>query len=242
MAPELHQGRPYTQKADTWAFGCTIFELCALQPAYPDHAVHGFKMRRKLPPGYSKELTGLIDQCLKIAPSSRPNVGELFDKNQTILWTRRSQEWQQRWNQLDAQKRRLQEMEQELAKHREAQVQFQTPVEKIEVHGSFDRRRRSSEALADAACSLQDDETRMESAMDKCRPTAGHITISNVIIELQPTWDVLENFLKDQLDFSDRDREVLIRCRLGAFKKLFGEKQTQLFLDHQLKVSRVQLP
>lgn len=263
MSPELYEGGPYSQKIDTWAFGCAIFELCALQTAYEKPEVKGFGKRGKLPPEYSKELTGFIDQCLTIAPRKRPSIGDLFEQNQVILWTRRSQEWQQRWKQkmemveyteeinrdqlaaLDQTKTQetgLHKMKQGPIKHREAQIQFENSTKKSGIQESFTHRHRSSKISADTIHNLQDVEALMERAIGDAKSklmfSADHIAISNVIIELKPTWDVLEKFLKQKLKFSDQDREVLIRCRLGTFKKLLGEQQTQIFLLYELKMNK----
>ena len=37
IAPEVHGGIPYNEKADVWALGCTFYELASLQPAFSGH-------------------------------------------------------------------------------------------------------------------------------------------------------------------------------------------------------------
>ena len=37
LAPEVHGGIPYNEKADVWALGCILYELASLQPAFSGH-------------------------------------------------------------------------------------------------------------------------------------------------------------------------------------------------------------
>lgn len=34
MAPEIWSHSPYDEKADVWALGCVLFELCGLRPPF----------------------------------------------------------------------------------------------------------------------------------------------------------------------------------------------------------------
>ena len=35
MSPEALDSQPYSMKSDVWALGCVLYEMCALQPAFP---------------------------------------------------------------------------------------------------------------------------------------------------------------------------------------------------------------
>ena len=37
--PELVQERPYTDKADVWALGCILYEMCMLQPPFAEGSI-----------------------------------------------------------------------------------------------------------------------------------------------------------------------------------------------------------
>ena len=34
MSPEVCESKPYTYKADSWALGCVLYELCSLEHAF----------------------------------------------------------------------------------------------------------------------------------------------------------------------------------------------------------------
>lgn len=34
LSPEICRNKPYGQKADVWALGCVLYEMCALKPAF----------------------------------------------------------------------------------------------------------------------------------------------------------------------------------------------------------------
>ena len=40
-APELSDNHPFTQQCDVWAAGCIVYELTALQKAFPGDNVMG---------------------------------------------------------------------------------------------------------------------------------------------------------------------------------------------------------
>lgn len=35
-SPELVQDQPYGEKADIWAVGCILYQMCALSPPFPN--------------------------------------------------------------------------------------------------------------------------------------------------------------------------------------------------------------
>ncbi|XP_061454490.1 serine/threonine-protein kinase Nek3-like [Rhineura floridana] len=78
LSPELCENMPYSSKADIWALGCVLFEMCALHPPFQALSLLGlFKKIVKgdhapIPPCYSVPLHGLIQATLQRDPEERP--------------------------------------------------------------------------------------------------------------------------------------------------------------------------
>nr|XP_033802068.1 serine/threonine-protein kinase Nek6-like [Geotrypetes seraphini] len=80
LSPELCQDVPYSSKADIWALGCLLFELCALKPAF--HAMNLISLFYKIvmgeyarvPECYSESVHGLIKTILNKCPEERPSA------------------------------------------------------------------------------------------------------------------------------------------------------------------------
>lgn len=85
LSPESCQDMPYSSKADVWALGCLLFEMCALHYAFDatnfvslfykivkvDHA--------EVPSRYSSSLADLIKQLLSKSPDNRPSAGTILN-------------------------------------------------------------------------------------------------------------------------------------------------------------------
>lgn len=85
LAPELCKGRPYGQKADMWALGCVLHELCTLVPTFTassmDSLLHRIKRGiydKQIPPQYSSDLALLIKRLLTLDPTLRPSIGDVM--------------------------------------------------------------------------------------------------------------------------------------------------------------------
>ncbi|PAA80928.1 hypothetical protein BOX15_Mlig011736g1 [Macrostomum lignano] len=89
MAPELFMGEgdsiPYSAKTDVWAFGCTVYELTAMQP--PDANVQHFRIAvlrcggRAMPriaDGFSAGLKDFYLRCVDYDPRKRADTAELL--------------------------------------------------------------------------------------------------------------------------------------------------------------------
>ncbi|XP_053130171.1 uncharacterized protein LOC128335618 [Hemicordylus capensis] len=80
LSPELCKDVPYSSKADIWALGCLLFELCALQPPFEAFSLIGLfhKIVREdhapVPGCYSEGLRGLIRAILQKDPQKRPSA------------------------------------------------------------------------------------------------------------------------------------------------------------------------
>ncbi|XP_042334466.1 serine/threonine-protein kinase Nek3-like isoform X2 [Sceloporus undulatus] len=78
LSPELCEDLPYSSKADVWALGCVLFEMCALQPPFQALSLLGLfakivKGRQgPVPKCYSIPLHGLICAILQKDPEERP--------------------------------------------------------------------------------------------------------------------------------------------------------------------------
>lgn len=85
MSPEICQGKAYGQKADMWALGCVLHEMCALRPAFMAQTMEGLVAKikrgnhdRHMPRQYSSDLRKLVQELLSINPSQRPSVQEVL--------------------------------------------------------------------------------------------------------------------------------------------------------------------
>ncbi|KAK1758636.1 G2-specific protein kinase nim-1 [Echria macrotheca] len=85
MSPEICAAEKYTLKSDIWALGCIIYELCSWEP--PFNAKTHYQLVQKiklgkiapLPPIYSRELHGVILDCLQVNPDQRPDTATLLN-------------------------------------------------------------------------------------------------------------------------------------------------------------------
>ena len=85
LSPELCKGEPYGEKADIWAMGVTLSELCALRHPYGDVASQAaliMKIVNADPPSvpsiYSPRLVRLLFDCMQRRPDFRPSAHQLL--------------------------------------------------------------------------------------------------------------------------------------------------------------------
>ena len=86
MAPEILKGEKYNNKADIWALGCVIYELCTLNYCFDSPAIFSLinkiineeheKIDIKL---YPVKLQNLIDLMLNKNYKNRPNIEEVYE-------------------------------------------------------------------------------------------------------------------------------------------------------------------
>lgn len=84
-APETLQNQRYTEKSDMWALGCTLYELCMLQPAFQGDEVFDAKNQKRYfqwPPHlsnrYTKDVQKVASQLLEVDPAKRPSSAEFI--------------------------------------------------------------------------------------------------------------------------------------------------------------------
>ena len=79
-SPEVWKDRPYDSKCDIWSLGCVIYEMAALHPPFRANNLKELytKIQRgifqRIPTFYSEDLCEIINLCLKVNPTSRPNA------------------------------------------------------------------------------------------------------------------------------------------------------------------------
>jgi len=84
LSPEICKRQPYNHKSDMWSLGCVLYELCALQLAFPaDNFIQLVQSicrgSYKPPPsGFSSKITDLIQVLLRPVPERRPSAEQLL--------------------------------------------------------------------------------------------------------------------------------------------------------------------
>eukprot|EP00052_Salpingoeca_macrocollata_P024680 m.221797 g.221797 ORF g.221797 m.221797 type:complete len:786 (+) comp22295_c0_seq1:153-2510(+) len=84
MSPELCQGARYGQKADMWALGCVLYEMCSLKHAYAGESLMGllYKICEGQPPlisdYYDVRLRELAQVLMQRDPKDRPSCSEIL--------------------------------------------------------------------------------------------------------------------------------------------------------------------
>ena len=84
IAPEVWKSLPYTEKVDVWAFGCLIYEMCALKRPFRAKAYLALCKKvcdghyRRIPLKYSHKMQVIVDTSLNKFPQRRPSVKRLL--------------------------------------------------------------------------------------------------------------------------------------------------------------------
>lgn len=85
FAPEICQGKQYTDKTEIWALGCLLYQLCAQRPPFEGKSIPA--LIRKILKGniapipyiFSSNLRNLVTACLQKFPSRRPNINKILN-------------------------------------------------------------------------------------------------------------------------------------------------------------------
>jgi len=87
MAPEVLDGRRYSEKADVYSFGIILWELITRELPFSDVdrfqisiAVCVRKQRPKLPKNCHPVLARLVTRCWDHSPDKRPNFTEILEE------------------------------------------------------------------------------------------------------------------------------------------------------------------
>jgi len=87
VAPEICHKLSYGKKADVWALGCVLFEMCAKEPPFNGRSIS--EIQRKITSApvpanprlihkYSPEMRKLVAQTLHKRPNQRPSVHKML--------------------------------------------------------------------------------------------------------------------------------------------------------------------
>jgi len=79
--PEIVKNEPYTDKADIWALGCVLYEICCLEPPFCTSNMLALATKitqsdydaTKLS-AYSSLVATVVQHCLIVEPAKRPDV------------------------------------------------------------------------------------------------------------------------------------------------------------------------
>ncbi|EDQ92017.1 uncharacterized protein MONBRDRAFT_19517 [Monosiga brevicollis MX1] len=86
MAPELLEGRMYTQKSDVWALGCIVAEMCNRKRAFEAPNVSALTLLITsdkpvvLDKSYSAWLQGVVRACLHSQSDQRPAIAHILSQ------------------------------------------------------------------------------------------------------------------------------------------------------------------
>eukprot|EP00927_Polykrikos_kofoidii_P084900 TRINITY_DN9087_c0_g1_i1.p1 TRINITY_DN9087_c0_g1~~TRINITY_DN9087_c0_g1_i1.p1 ORF type:complete len:885 (-),score=157.07 TRINITY_DN9087_c0_g1_i1:68-2722(-) len=92
LSPEMCEEKPYNEKSDVWAYGCVIYEMCALRHPFEanNHAALLVKiLRGRYAPvhtDFSDDLRDLIDCCMRRDFGARPTLTELLQMSSVKGW------------------------------------------------------------------------------------------------------------------------------------------------------------
>lgn len=93
IAPQVCEGKPYTQKADVWSLGCCLYEMCTLKPAFNaksmellmDKIKHA-RYDRHLPDHFPDDIHDLVPLMLAKNPDRRPTIKEILASKLLQAW------------------------------------------------------------------------------------------------------------------------------------------------------------
>ena len=84
LSPEICRRKPYNHKSDMWSLGCVLYEMCALELAFPADnfvaLVHAICRGQYKPiaPHYTRKLADLVQVLLRPDPNRRPSAEMLL--------------------------------------------------------------------------------------------------------------------------------------------------------------------
>lgn len=80
MAPERHRkGEKYNHKADVWALGCILYELCMLEYTFTDVSDILDGLYEPIPAGLHPGVSFYIPKLLSVDPNRRPSADQILN-------------------------------------------------------------------------------------------------------------------------------------------------------------------
>src|SRR5690606_10073033 len=76
MAPELWQSQPPSQRADVYAMGVLLYELCTGELPRPASSTREVPRLEDSVPGIDSRFAALVHRCLAVAPDERLASGD----------------------------------------------------------------------------------------------------------------------------------------------------------------------
>lgn len=135
MSPEICMSEKYTLYSDIWALGCIMYELCTWRPPF-DAKTHYDLIQKirlgrfdPLPAVYSPELRKVVDSCLQVNPTRRPETAQLMNLP-IVKLMRKEQEVVQLGQQLKKEKDLAKQMTKEMT---EKMVEMEKEKEAIRI-------------------------------------------------------------------------------------------------------------
>eukprot|EP00929_Paragymnodinium_shiwhaense_P031931 TRINITY_DN17785_c0_g1_i1.p1 TRINITY_DN17785_c0_g1~~TRINITY_DN17785_c0_g1_i1.p1 ORF type:complete len:787 (-),score=130.23 TRINITY_DN17785_c0_g1_i1:213-2573(-) len=95
LSPELCEEKPYNEKSDVWAYGCVVYEMCALKHPFEakNHGALIIKILRgmyaPIHSDYSDDLRDVVDACMQREYAMRPTTSELLARRVVRDWASR---------------------------------------------------------------------------------------------------------------------------------------------------------
>ena len=81
--PEIIKNEPYNEKADIWALGCVLYEMCCLEPPFCTSNMLAlatkitqadYDQARLARNEYSAQIGLIVHSCLVVEPAKRPDI------------------------------------------------------------------------------------------------------------------------------------------------------------------------
>ena len=124
MSPELLERKPYNEKADIWALGCSLYELSTFSTPYeaPNMDVLLNKIRNGLPQridrSYSNKLWNIISKMLTYDYNKRPSSLQLIEEYDELFVSKKyinidRNDIQRKWEELNLFKQQLDKRDKE---------------------------------------------------------------------------------------------------------------------------------
>ena len=89
-SPEIWNDKPYDAKTDMWSIGCIIYEMCQLRPPFKGNSLKELSnniikgVYSPISNHYSKDLSNVIKEMLKLEPRYRPTCDELLKSSEVM--------------------------------------------------------------------------------------------------------------------------------------------------------------